>query len=401
MAAGSRADFSAAVRSPGGHERPAPPASEEQPVSLRLFASPAAYWQGPGAIDSLGPIVAGLADRAVAVVDAHVRTLLGGRIEAVLASAGISHRVLPFDGKVTAAAVDRLATAAGVGSGVVIAIGGGSAIDAGKAVANRLGRPVVTVPTAAANDAPTSRLVVLYEDDGAIAGVERSERNPAAVVVDTSVILTAPARLLVAGIGDALSKKAEAEGCAATFGLTPLGTRPLALPQAVAACAFETLLADAEAAVEDARAGRLSPAFERTVEAVVLMSGLGFESGGLSLAHSMTRGFTRLPACAGVMHGEQVAFALLVQLHATPGGEDDLGRLLPLYRRIGLPRSLAQVGLSAREVDALAILVDATLDAPHIGHLPAPVDRDGLMAAILAVDAIGRRSGEPFHSAAQ
>lgn len=359
-------------------------------MSVRLYASPGAYLQGPGALGALGEVAAGLADRAVAVVDARVRELLGERIDAALAAAGVPCRVLPFEGKVTAAAVDRLATAAGVGPGVVLAIGGGSAIDTGKAVAARLGRPVVTVPTAASNDAPTSRVVVLYEEDGALAAVDRLPHNPAAVIADTEVLLAAPVRLLVAGIGDALSKKAEAAACAAAGGQTPLGTRPLALPATVATLAFDTLLADAAAAVEDARAHRLTPAFERTVEAVILMSGLGFESGGLSLAHSMTRGFSRLRPCAHLLHGEQVAFALLVQLAASPGGEADIARLLPLYRRIGLPSSLAAAGLSADDGPALALLADATLSAPHMANLAMPMDRDGLLAAILAVDAMGR-----------
>lgn len=369
-------------------------------VTTRLFASPGAYLQGPGALDALGTVAAGLAGRAVAVVDAHVLALLRGRIERTLTGQGLAFRLLPFEGKVTRRSVDTLATAAGIGAGVVIAIGGGSAIDAGKAAAARLGRPVITVPTAASNDAPTSRVYVLYDEDGALAAIERMPHNPAAVVVDTEVIMSAPARLLVAGIGDALSKKAEAEGCAAAGGITSLGTQALTLPRTIAALAFDTLLADAEAAVADARAGELSPAFERTVEAVILMSGLGFESGGLSLAHSMTRGFTRLLECADVMHGEQVAFALLVQLAATPGGEDDLKRLLYLYGRIGLPVSLSGVGLDPCDGHAIDTIVEATFGAPHIGHLPMPLDPAGLRAAIIAVDDMGR-NGERLGEAAQ
>jgi len=362
-------------------------------VTIRLFASPLAYLQGPGALDRLGGVAAAVGQDALAVVDGPVLALLGERIGRTLAGAGLAFRLLPFEGKVTAAAVARLAAAAGEGVDVVLAIGGGSAVDAGKAVAARLGSPVVTVPTAASNDAPTSRIFVLYDEGGAIVSVERMAQNPAAVVVDTGVLLTAPPRLLVSGIGDALSKKAEAEGCAAVDGLTPLGTPPLTLPRTIAALAFRTLLEDAAAAVDDARARRLTPAFERTVEAVILMSGLGFEAGGLSLAHSMTRGFTRLPACAAAMHGEQVAFALLVQLAATPGGEEDLSRLLPLYRRIGLPVTLEALGLSSTDFDALGTIVEATFGAPHIGHLPFALDEGGLLAAILAVDAMGLHGG--------
>ncbi len=47
---------------------------------------------------------------------------------------------------------------------MVIGLGGGKALDAGKAVSLRLGVPVVTVPTVASNDSPTSKAVAMYDD---------------------------------------------------------------------------------------------------------------------------------------------------------------------------------------------------------------------------------------------
>jgi glycerol dehydrogenase len=44
------------------------------------------------------------------------------------------------------------------------------------------------------------------------------------------------------------------------------------------------------------------------------MSGLGFESGGLSIAHAMTRGLSKVPGSREAMHGQQVAYGLLLQL---------------------------------------------------------------------------------------
>ena len=53
----------------------------------------------------------------------------------------------------------------------------------------------------------------MYDASHAMISVDKLPRSPEAVVVDTAIIAKAPARLLRAGIGDAVAKKFEAEGC--------------------------------------------------------------------------------------------------------------------------------------------------------------------------------------------
>jgi glycerol dehydrogenase len=355
---------------------------------VRTFGGPRLYLQGPGALREIGPVVSGLARSAALVADAEMLTMHGPRVEAALRGAGVAVGGAALRGEVSDAAVAALDAALPAGAGCVIGLGGGRSIDAAKAVALKRGLPVVTVPTAASNDSPTSRIFVMYREDGALDRVERLPRSPEAVLVDTEILLRAPPALLRAGIGDGLTKRFEAEGCAAVGGITPFGTPPLRTGGAIAALGFETLLRHAPQAMEDAAAGRLSDDFEATVEAVVLMSGLGFENGGLSIAHSLTRGFTRVPGSAHRPHGEQVAFGLLVQLHLTKGGDELIRALLPFYARVGLPRRLAEVGLSAADGAALDLIVEATLTAPHIGHLPGPpLSAADIRSALLVVDA--------------
>jgi glycerol dehydrogenase len=355
---------------------------------VRVFGGPRLYLQGPGALNEIGPVVAGLARDAALVADQDMLALHGARVESALRSAGVSVGSAALRGEVSDAAVAALDSTLPL-AGCVVGLGGGRSIDAAKAVALRRGLPVVTVPTAASNDSPTSRIFVMYREDGALDRVERLPRSPEAVLVDTEILLRAPPALLRAGIGDGLTKRFEAEGCAAVDGITPFGTPPLRTGLAIATQGFATLLRHAPQAMRDAAAARLSDDFEATVEAVVLMSGLGFENGGLSIAHSLTRGFTRVPGSAHKPHGEQVAFGLLVQLHLTPGGAEMLRTLLPFYACIGLPRRLAEVGLSATDSTVLDLIAEATLTAPHITHLPGPrVTAIDIRNALLAVDAI-------------
>ena len=72
---------------------------------------------------------------------------------------------------------------------------------------------LITVPTAASNDAPTSKNYVLYDADHNLLAVEHMLFNPTIVLVDTTVIASAPAAFFRAGLGDAVSKKFEAEQC--------------------------------------------------------------------------------------------------------------------------------------------------------------------------------------------
>jgi len=356
---------------------------------IRAFGGPRLYLQGPGALRELGRVVAGIAEHAALVSDGDVLGRYGAAVEQVLRDARVSVGSATLAGEVSDASVAALDAALPREARCVVGLGGGRSIDAAKAIALKRGLPVVTVPTAASNDSPTSRIFVMYHEDGALDRVERLPRSPEAVIVDTELLLRAPPALLRAGIGDGLTKRFEAEGCAAVDGITPQGTRPLHTAGAIAAHGFATLLAHAPQAMADAVAGRLSPAFEAVVEAVILMSGLGFENGGLSLAHSLTRGFTREPAVATVRHGEQVAFGLLVQLHLTPGAEATLRELIPFCAKLGLPTRLADIGLSRHHVAVLDRIAAATLTAPHIGHLPGPpLTAPAIRDAMLAVDAL-------------
>lgn len=105
------------------------------------------------------------------------------------------------------------------------------------------------------------------------------------VLVDTSVIVRAPHRFLAAGIGDALSTNIEARLTInrINFG----GGIPPELSVAIREKCEEILLKYGKLAYEANKAGVVTPAFESVVEANTLLSGLGFESGGVAAAHAV------------------------------------------------------------------------------------------------------------------
>lgn len=355
----------------------------------RVFRAPPHYLQGPGVLDDVGEVVAPAHRRAVVVVDAALPETVGARLVASLATAGVAVLTLPVAGEVTAAHIAGLADRARpAGAGVVVAAGGGKTLDLGKGVARALGLGMVSVPTIASTDGPTSRLIALYDEDHRLIDTPRMPHNPEAVVVDTALVAGAPARFLVAGIGDALAKRFEAAACARGAGPTSNGTRPLRLPGIIADGCYRTLLADGAAAVAAVRRGRAGEVVERVVEAVVLMSGLAFENGGLSLAHAMTRGLLVLPGAAGHLHGAHVAYGLLVQL-THERREEDLGEVRTFLGAVGLPRSLTELD-AIPDAAAVRVLTEAVVRSPHLANcVPRPTPAS-VTAAITRVEADGR-----------
>lgn len=355
-----------------------------------IFGAPRRYVQGPGALDRLGEEVARLGDSAALVADAQVAGLAGTRIAAGCAAAGVALTPVAFGGEITFAEVERMAAVLGdARPAVLIAAGGGKALDAGKLLGRRLGARIVMVPTIASNDAPTSHIIVVYDAEHRIAAIERLPANPDLVLVDTAIIARAPAMLLSAGIGDAIVKRFEVAQCAGNGGANMFGGAAPVAALAIAEACYVTLREHAEGGLAAVGRGEPDLALERTVEACVLLSGLAFESGGLSICHAMTRGLTAVPGPAQALHGHQVAYALLVQLTLEGRESAFIDDMRGFFARTGLPGSLAALGFKggAAELETIAA---RTLDAPHVRNFPRRLEAAEIVAAMRAVEVAGQ-----------
>jgi glycerol dehydrogenase len=282
------------------------------------------------------------------------------------------------------------------GVDAVIAVGGGKVLDAGKWLADHHGLPCVTVPTSAATCAGWTALSNIYSPQGAFEGDVALARCPDLLIFDHGLVRQAPPRTLASGIADAMAKwyEASVSSGASTDGL---------IQQAVqmARVLRDQLLLDAEAAMANARAGSTEPvsdAWVRVAEACGLTAGVIGGIGGARCrtvaAHAVHNGLTQLPASHGKLHGEKVGFGILVQLRL----EEVLGanqlaaqarrQLVPVFRSLGLPISLDQLGLGAtslaelQEVCAFACRADSDLH-----HLPFAVSDADLLAALVSTTA--------------
>lgn len=358
----------------------------------RVFLAPQRYIQGKDVLAGMGRYLSLVRARRVAVLisDGGARRH-GGVLTASLRDAGIEPAFGTFGGECSNEEIGAHVQAwEGRGVDCVLAVGGGKCIDAGKAVAFRLDVPVVVAPTLASNDAPCSALSVLYSPDGVSAGVEFYPCSPALVVVDTGIVAAAPERMLVSGMGDAMATWYEAAVCLNNpVAVTTVGARPTlasaAIGEACAACLFRHGAA-ASAAVA---AGVVDDALEAVVEANTLLSGLGFESGGLAAAHAFAQSFTGLPAThSGYLHGEMVAMGTLVQL-AMESRPDEARRVAEFFANVGLPVHLGQLSIDSRHAASLDVVVEGALGFPFLANMPMAIDAAMLRESLLHAHELG------------
>jgi glycerol dehydrogenase len=360
---------------------------------LSVFCAPARYVQGPDATDSLGQEMAklGLAGKVLIVAGKSAFKLLRESWESKLAASGFSVLIEKFAGECSKNEIDRLVHIAKEGNvNVVIGAGGGKVLDTSRAVAASLNLPAVNCPTVASSDAPCSALSVVYTEDGQFDRYNFYKRNPDLVLVDTSVIAQSPPRLLVAGMGDALATWFEADTVMKAKKANQLGGATTISAGALARLCYDTLLADGKVALVSVRNKSVTPALERLVEANTLLSGLGFESGGLAIAHSIHNGLTTLTETHAFLHGEKVAFGLLVQLVCEGKPQAVIDEVLQFSTSVGLPVSLAEVGVKDNSRGRLRVVAERSSAEGETAHNePFSVTSNLLLDSIVVADAIG------------
>lgn len=360
---------------------------------IKALIAPGRYVQGAGALDSAGKFVAPLGKRALVVWDKTVHDLIGERLQASLEAEQVAMKSFVFSGECSRGQV-QIGVEMGreFNADVVIGAGGGKAIDLAKAVAAALKARTVTLPTIASNDAPTSAATVYYTDDGVLDGWDVWARNPDMVLVDTQVIANAPIRWLVSGIGDALATWFEAE--AAYKGRRPAfsGGAPTMTAMALARLCFDTLMEYGLEAKQDAENKVVTPALEKVIEANTLLSGLGWESGGLATAHTLGNGLTILECTHPYSHGEKVSFGLATQLcldeDITP---EERQEVIDFMITIGLPVTFAEIGMGELTQEELMDAAEKLSGPGQLLHNHVfPITAFDLYSAMVKADALGK-----------
>ncbi|WP_337270166.1 glycerol dehydrogenase [Oryzifoliimicrobium ureilyticus] len=340
-------------------------------MTQRGYGGPLRYVQGPGVLADLGIYVEPLAKSALIIIDGFFWDTLTPQIEKSLAERGVASRFVRFGGESTDAEVARCVTEGRAAeASVVIGVGGGKALDTAKITAFNIGARIATVPTIASTDSPTSSIGVIYSAEGVYDRVVRCGRNPDITLVDSALIIRAPVRFLVSGIGDALSTWYEARSNLESRSRNYIGdgyAATIAGAQIARAC-HEVLMRDGRSAYAAAKGGKLTQAVENIIEANTLLSGLGFENCGVSAAHGIHDALTALEPTHHFFHGEKVAFGVICLLVLENRPPEELHEAIDFCIDLGLPATLSDLGLKDVSPADLAKVGDLAMLSSNVIH---------------------------------
>ena len=368
----------------------------------KAFISPSKYVQGEDELRNLGYFVRTFGDSALLI--AHPDDVR--RVQAKLVDTAERFQITlvegHFGGECSREEVKRLQELARENAcSCTIGLGGGKAIDTAKCVAE--GEALIIVPTIAATDAPTSHSAVLYTPDGQFDDYAYFKQSPSVILIDTTVIANAPARFLVAGMGDALSTYFEARATAASYsnvnaGL-PCGVREGVSSEAMgtntalalAELCYDMLLRDGLSAKLACDCKVVTPALENIIETNILLSGIGFESGGLAAIHAIHNGLTALDGTHPYYHGEKVAFSTIAQLVLENADPDEVEEVLDFCFSVGLPVCLADIGVDhVTQEELMNVAQKACIQEESIHSMPFPIRPEAVASAIRVADELGR-----------
>jgi glycerol-1-phosphate dehydrogenase [NAD(P)+] len=218
---------------------------------------------------------------------------------------------------------------------LVVAVGGGRAIDTAKLAAARTGTDFVSIPTTIAHDGISSPVASLASIDGTRSSFAAA--MPSGIIVDIDVIGCAPPQTLRAGVGDLASN------------LTALLDWQLADAAGLDRFdAFSAMIArNAAQPVLDLPDLHSRESHEVLANGLVL-SGLAMAAAGTSrpcsgAEHLVSHSLDLLLGPRASLHGEQVALGCLIS--AAAHGSPLLQTFHELFARLDLPRRPADLGI--------------------------------------------------------
>jgi alcohol dehydrogenase class IV len=392
------------------------------------LAAPSRILFGAGCVRQVGPIASGLGRHALVVTGKS--TARAGAVLEPLAAAELGATCFSVTGEPTVETA-RAGVAAGRGAScdLVIAFGGGSALDAGKAIAallanggdpldylevvgrgQPLGRrslPFVAIPTTAGTGSEVTKNAVLASPEH---GVKASLRSPLmlahAALVDPDLLASLPAEVIAASGLDALSQLIE------PF----VSVRANPLTDGFAREGIRRSAAALRRAYTAARMGvAVAPADREALALASLLGGLCLANAGLGAVHGFAAplgGMFDAPhgaVCAALLgpvarvnvaalrarapDGEALGryreVAALLTGEASAEIEDGLAWIASLRRALEIP-GLSRYGMRRADVPRL---VEKARAASSTKGNPLPLT-DAELAEI-AEEALGDESGRP------
>ena len=274
---------------------------------------------------------------------------------------------------------------------VICAVGGGGCMDISRSIAFKREMPLVMIPTTASSDAPCSFVTLTYSDDGSrILSDYFHYKGPDMVMVDSNVIANAPARLLSAGMGDALATWYEGFQNLMNPKVGPGVSRTA---MALASLCRDIIMTEGLMAYDSVLAHAVTPQLEDVIEANVFLSNVGGMNSGNACGHGLGDWLASIPGGHGFLHGERVFIGLIVQLILEKRPYDELIQIMKFGRTVGLPVCIGD--MHVEDVKAIADKAGMELQDDHfMANLTCDYTPNILSGAIMYAQFLADHLGE-------
>ncbi|MEG2018163.1 MAG: iron-containing alcohol dehydrogenase family protein [Clostridium sp.] len=273
---------------------------------------------------------------------------------------------------------------------IIIAVGGGKAIDTAKGVGDRLELPIITIPTIASTCAATTALSVVYDERGEFHSFNFMKKPAVHCFIDTDIIAKAPVKYLRAGIGDTIAKYYECTLASRGEELS----HSSAMAREISKMCVEPILKYGEEALLHCEKGESTFEVEQVILNNIVSTGLVSmlidEKYNGAIAHSLFYGLALLEHIEkNYLHGDVVGYGVLVQL-AIDKDLEELKRLHEFFKRIGIPTSLKDIEVE-KDLYYLDKVLQETIDGPDMKDLPYVVIKEMVFDAIKVVEDLGEK----------
>ncbi|MBO8165135.1 MAG: iron-containing alcohol dehydrogenase family protein [Brevibacillus sp.] len=359
-----------------------------------MFTSPgpAKYVRQEGLLKQIGSYIKAFGDQALIIGGKTALSVVEPTLMESLKKYGIESKgTVWYGGECSWSNIERMAEIVRERQPqVLVAVGGGKAIDAIKSAAFAVNLPLIAVPTIAATCAAATPIAIIYDDEGTFIEISHRSKTPDVVLVDTGVISKAPYRFLAAGIGDTLAKWFESSASVKKCEPTALNRSAVKLAEEV----YQILLEKGPSALEAVKQGKVDQSVHDVVDCIILISGSVSGYGGddcrTAGAHAIYSGLTIFPEVHQTYHGEIVAFGILAQLVMEGKSEETIQQLISYYQKVGLPYTLEDMGITSLSPDDWNRLGQVTVEIEDMANMPFEVTPDMVVRAIQGADQIGR-----------
>lgn len=321
------------------------------------FIAPSRYANERGAVSRAGGLIAPVAKRLFIVAGKTAFRAVRDGLQASLDEAGVAYTVYEYGGyPVRDEAEGIAARAAEFGAGAIAGAGGGRIIDTAKAAGHHAALPVIAIPTIAATCACWAPVSVMYTPDGVMAGPLYNEKAPRVIIADIDVIAKAPPRYLRSGIADTLAKWYESYPNLKTS--ADFYLRLVVKYGEFARGILETLGLKVS---DDLAAGIYLPdEVTEVVDCIFAVAGLCGAVRGLAdtqgIAHPFYNACSCLPELRGKLHGEKVAFGLVMQAVLEGREPDEVEHRIAVFKRLNIPLTLRELGLEPGFDEKFAVI---------------------------------------------